>query len=389
MIAYFIESFFVSTILYAFYIVFLSNTTFHQWNRFYLIFTMLLSILIPILEIPINSSSALYQITLAEITVEGNIANNSIFNYAYLLYCFYLSISAIFLLRLVNSIFLLNNIINKAKNENQIFLSDQIKSPCSFFNSIFLPKKLYKNEDINIIIEHEKIHVAQKHSFDLMLIETMKIFFWWNPVLFFIRKDLTAQHEYYVDRIMIEKHTSILLYSDLLIKQQNNFKSPMIVNLFNYVNIKNRFKMMTKQKSTSKLKLAYLGLSPLLAIIILIFSCSKTAEKKINHIGEVFSIVEVMPSYEGGDQAMLSFLYNNIKYPAQAKESTIDGMVVVSFIVEKDGSTSSHEILRDIGGGCGEEALRVIKKMNNWTPGYQNGEKVRVEYKLPVKFKLE
>ncbi len=122
-------------------------------------------------------------------------------------------------------------------------------------------------------------------------------------------------------------------------------------------------------------------------------------EKKIK---EIWDVVEEMPRFPGcedaglgkdekkacSDKAMLSFLYKHIKYPAIAKETTIEGTVVISFIVEKDGSISNAEILRDIGGGCGRESLRVVKKMPQWIPGRQRHQTVRVQYRLPVKFRL-
>lgn len=99
---------------------------------------------------------------------------------------------------------------------------------------------------------------------------------------------------------------------------------------------------------------------------------------------------EKMPVFNGGEAAMNIFVYSNIKYPELARKQNLSGLVIVSFVVETDGSVGALEIKRDIGGGCGEEALRVAQLMNNmWTPGYQDGEAVRVQYNLPVRFKLD
>lgn len=97
---------------------------------------------------------------------------------------------------------------------------------------------------------------------------------------------------------------------------------------------------------------------------------------------------EVMPTYIGGDKALLKFLYSNIKYPIMARENGIEGIVAVKFVINTDGRISHSEILRDIGGGCGTEALRVVKQMPNWIPGKQNNKNVRVAIKLPIRFKL-
>ena len=104
---------------------------------------------------------------------------------------------------------------------------------------------------------------------------------------------------------------------------------------------------------------------------------------------EVFTIVEQMPSFPGGDEKMYKYLGNNIKYPQVARETGIQGRVVVNFVVEPDGSVSNVKVLRGIGGGCDEEAMRVVKAMPKWTPGKQRGKAVRVSYTLPVVFKLQ
>lgn len=103
---------------------------------------------------------------------------------------------------------------------------------------------------------------------------------------------------------------------------------------------------------------------------------------------EVYQVVDEMPEFPGGREKMMAFLADNIKYPAIAKESAVEGMAVINFEVGMDGSISNATILRDIGGGCGAEALRVVKMMPNWTPGKNKGKVVKCKFNLPVKFKL-
>jgi protein TonB len=117
---------------------------------------------------------------------------------------------------------------------------------------------------------------------------------------------------------------------------------------------------------------------------------------------EIFKVVEDQPAFPGcegisdkaakkkcADEKMLQFIYGNIKYPAIARENGVEGMVVVKFVVEKDGSITQAEVVRDIGAGCGAEALKVVNMMPKWEPGKQRGRAVRVQFNLPVKFKLE
>ena len=93
------------------------------------------------------------------------------------------------------------------------------------------------------------------------------------------------------------------------------------------------------------------------------------------------------------DKKMLEFIYKNIKYPAIARENGVEGTCVIQFVVEKDGSVTDAKVVRDIGAQCGGEALRVVNLMNSkgikWTPGKQRGRPVRVQFNVPVRFKLE
>ena len=104
---------------------------------------------------------------------------------------------------------------------------------------------------------------------------------------------------------------------------------------------------------------------------------------------EIFQIVEEMPAFPGGEQKLMEYVAKNIKYPQIARETGIQGRVFVGFVVEPDGSISNVKLLRGIGGGCDEEAMRVIKSLPKWKPGKQRGKAVRVSYQIPVFFKLQ
>ncbi len=103
----------------------------------------------------------------------------------------------------------------------------------------------------------------------------------------------------------------------------------------------------------------------------------------------IFVVVEKMPSFPGGQVKLMNYLATHIKYPELAKESGIQGRVFINFVVEPNGSIDHVKVLRGIGGGCDEEAVRVVKSMPKWIPGKQRGKPVRVSFNLPVKFTLE
>ncbi|MCX7696587.1 MAG: TonB family protein [Bacteroidales bacterium] len=103
---------------------------------------------------------------------------------------------------------------------------------------------------------------------------------------------------------------------------------------------------------------------------------------------EIFVFVEEQPEFPGGEEALMAYLQSNIRYPQMAKELEIQGKVIIEFVVETDGSVTNVVVKRGIGGGCDEEAVRVVKAMPKWKPGKQRGKPVRVRYTLPVTFQL-
>lgn len=115
----------------------------------------------------------------------------------------------------------------------------------------------------------------------------------------------------------------------------------------------------------------------------------KIEEEEEEEDVQIFTVVENDPEFPGGMEALYKYLRDNIKYPQLARDNNITGRVYVTFVVEKDGSIANPRVLKDIGGGCGQEAIRVVKAMPKWTPGKQRGKAVRVQFNLPVSFNLQ
>ncbi|MBO7200978.1 MAG: energy transducer TonB [Bacteroidales bacterium] len=126
----------------------------------------------------------------------------------------------------------------------------------------------------------------------------------------------------------------------------------------------------------------------ILLVVVALFCCTSAMAQTVVVDEEIFLVVENEPEFPGGEDSLYAYIARNIKYPEAAKKEKIEGRVFVTFVIEKDGQVSSAKILRDIGGGCGEEAIRVVKNMPKWKPGTQRGNPVRFQFNLPVSFML-
>ena len=146
--------------------------------------------------------------------------------------------------------------------------------------------------------------------------------------------------------------------------------------------------MITKTQNANGLWWRLLATLSVLALLLMVNTNAMAQSKKIAN-DKVLEKAEVMPQFPGGDQAMMKFVSENVQYPEEAKEKEISGRVLVGFIVEKDGSVNEVKIVRGIGGGCDEEAVRVVKAMPKWKPGKQDGKTVRVSYTMPFFFKMQ
>lgn len=146
--------------------------------------------------------------------------------------------------------------------------------------------------------------------------------------------------------------------------------------------------MKTKNEKLNGLWWRLLTVMSVLAILLMVNTNAMAQNKKAAN-DKVLEKAEVMPEFPGGEQAMMKFVAENVQYPQEARDKEISGRVLVSFIVEKDGSIAEVKVVKGIGGGCDEEAVRVVKAMPKWKPGKDKGKPVRVSYMMPFTFKLQ
>lgn len=286
-----------------------------------------------------------------------------------------------------------------------LVLLDDDTAPYSFFNHIVVGTRGLNDDEVRCILAHESLHVRQGHSVDLLYARLLCCLMWFNPFAWLIMREIRAVHEFLADAASIGA-CGREDYLHLLYRQATGTGYGHITNNFKSINLKKRIVMMNKTKTRfGAWKVA--AALPVVALLTMV-GCKPATEKAVDqeeipfeYSGEdksapmdadtdqVFQVVEVDPEFPGGMEALIKYLSENIKYPEQAKKDKIQGKVYISFVVEKDGSVADAKVLRGIGGGCDEEALRVVNAMPKWTPGKQRNTPVRVQFNLPVAFKLQ
>lgn len=295
-----------------------------------------------------------------------------------------------------------------------LLVSAQIEEPYSFFHWIFIDPQKYDRQALSEILIHEQTHQRQLHSLDVVLGECVTILCWINPFAWLIKKEIRINHEYIADQAVMHAGFNKKEYQYHLIGMKHiPLAAANLYNYFSVLPLKKRITMLNKKRMPRAGIIKYLALMPLAAALLFVNNMEtmarivpevvepariisatpsetipETPEAPLPPDDKVYTVADEMPKYPGGDAQLLKYIVGNLKYPASAVENKIEGRVVVSFIVEKDGSISQPEIRRSIDPALDNEAIRVINTLPQWTPGKNNGEIVRVKYTVPVQFRL-
>jgi len=276
-----------------------------------------------------------------------------------------------------------------------------------------------------LIIEHELTHVRNRHSIDLILAQIFIIFNWFNPVAYLMRRELSAVHEYDVDRQILSSGIKASDYQMLLIRKTVGPGFQSIANSLNHSQLKNRLTMMLKSRSKGVRCLCAAALLPaamlaaamtdLPAVASTISSVANVSYSKVSEniaaaqtpaesessaytqaadeeTAPARNAVEVLPRYPGGDRALLQAVMSEVKYPETAMNKSFSGYVVVRFTVNANGDTSDFELIKSSGyRDLDAEAMRAVKAgmKEKWEPGTVDGKAVDCNFTLPVKFALK
>lgn len=288
-------------------------------------------------------------------------------------------------------------------------------SPFSFFRWVFMYPSTLEGKQLHEVMVHECTHVSGLHSLDTLFSELFSIACWFNPFAWLMKQEVRMNLEYLADESVLSDGNARKSYQyhllGLAYRQPN--ESTKIANNFNLLPLKKRIKMMNKRRTSEIGKAKYLLFAPLAGALLMVSNIESVAREigeQIPEVAEVqqkaeakasdaiapadttknvvYDVTETLPQFPGGQEMMMKYLAANIKYPASAVKAKKQGRVIVTFVIQKDGSVTNARIARSVDPELDAEALRIVKAMPNWTPGTQDGKPVNVKYTIPVIFSL-
>lgn len=467
-----------------FYKLVLEREKMHKINRVLLVFALVFSLMIPFVSFEFATENPIIQQAIPSYVIpeifigDDPVETPVFFTLENVLWGVYGLGFAVFLFRFIRNLTsLLRKIHESEKIKKDGFTLVLIQGevlPHSFWNYVFVSQKEYENNLIdNELFVHEKAHITQKHSLDILFIEMLQIVFWFHPLVYLYKKAMKLNHEFLADQKVNETFCEVVQYQKLLLQKAIGNLVPIASNL-NYSITKKRFVMMTKNKSNFRITIKMV-----FSVVVfsgLFLACSENDENEtltkkerqeiLKTIGEntdfqdltkeqqnalyqeylsqinkdgkavlltegekssffgmngeiyrievtdekdapenipsisvsfediqkytestsdkqdaVYTKPETRPEFEGGIQAFYEYVKKNLKIPEV--EQDVKSNVIVSFIVEKDGSLSNIKILRDFVG-MEKEITEMLTACPKWKPGTQDGKPVRVEYILPI-----
>ena len=490
-------------LFYACYWLLFRKHTFFVWNRFYLIGSLLLSFLLPLIHFPDNARvmpTAVYVVSTIPVYIASQETEKFAFHWSQFIWAVQAIGASLMLIKLLEGFRDLFRIIRAGESipleeHTLVLLPHNEIGSFSFFKWLVINHEDY-DKHFDPILRHESVHIRQMHTLDVLLVEFLKVAFWFNPVLWFYKNSLQEVHEFLAD----EEAPNRDQYASFLVSYALSAPIASLTNhFFNTSMLKSRIIMIYKNRNSQWVLGKYFLIFPLIGIILmltaarerllnaverkdyqLISSKNITVEgtvkdedgkaikaatvivkgsnkgtstdrngrfklenisvgstlvvshinyesftidmngsdalneiilrKRANVLSEVtvksentgdqtkpspksnqaekFTVVEQQPQFPGGMDALMQYLSSAIVYPEKAARQRIEGRVIVSFTVSENGDVSNPKILKGIGAGLDEEAVRIVTKMPRWEPGIQGGEAVAVQYNLPVTFQL-
>lgn len=434
-------------LFYLFHKLLMSRDTFHTFNRFAILSMMLLSLVLPLVHLSLDSEAGINRGTVA---LEGLVAQTVVadggngvgegLTLTQVLLAAYVLGVVLFVGKALLSVGSLLRLIRRARcvevrNGIRIYTMQGDISPFSWFRYIIMSEKDWQENRREIVL-HEMAHIRRCHSMDVAVCNMMIVFQWYNPAAWLLKRELQTLHEYEADEAVLSAGVDATHYQMLLIRKAVGERLFSMANNLNHNSLKKRITMMKIKRTNPVQKAKIAFVLPLAAMTVAAFASQKVENlsEKVEQESEAFSSVsdnpvvravgetarvaavkvqekrlwrrlilesdttetksgkefpcipETSPQFPGGHIALVEYLSKNIKFPKSKEKENVQARVVASFTVDKDGSITDAKIVRSQGEAFDNEALRVINGMPKWIPGTQNGKAVRVKYTLPITF---
>lgn len=363
-----------------------------NFSRVYLLFGIVIASLLPLFNLSSwNQFGAQVSIDnlLQEIVISGTAtpAENGFNWFSMLLYAYSVG-AAFFFLRFILKLKRLFYLKAQTIQQESYFIIPNSTAAFSFMNWIFIGE-LLPSEDREIVLLHEKIHVAKRHSIDLLICQILEIIFWINPLIFKLKHQFDEVHEYEADELSCHHEEE---YLHLLLKQNFNHYSFIPIHQFNSTHLKQRI-MRIKNQSSRKINSKSIAVS-VAAFGALFFinqnlNSTETPFFEANQItisSSVIGEVDKKAQFPGGKKALLDYFMENTKYPKNLIDENITDKIFVEFKVGKDGSISEVKLKNKGHAELEKIALEAVKSMPNWIPAEKDGKKVASIMTLPFNF---
>lgn len=403
-VTYTLKAALLSAAFYTFWRLLLSKETFHRLNRIVLVMAPVVSMLLPLCVITIHKTEYVLPTTEGNFPLEmaSKMAPGGAPLWKSIVCAIYAAGVAAVLLKTVISVIKLRKIIRDGEktvlDDGSILVTTgKDVPPFSWMRYIILSKadSMAGNPEV---LRHEQAHIRLHHSLDILLVDILSAFQWFNPMIWMLRGDLRGIHEYEADTAVLEGGIDATQYQLFLIRKAAADHGYTVANSFQSGTLKSRIAMMVREPSAGKaaLKLLYiipigcLSLAATARTVVGYEVQSPAGMEAISPAAVPFQLVADKPTFGGGDaNAFSRWVNSHLVYPEEAKDQNIQGRVTMSFTITENGDLTGVKVLRGAHPLLDAEALRVISMSPKWTPGRQDGENVPVTFTFPVIFQLK
>lgn len=410
--SYLLKSSLSLIVLYGLYRVVLMYEPNHQLNRFLGLACLIFStglLFIPIADFfePYIFSGNVYTLIRQSSDVQAKLSEVTMSDSTNIYFMIYLVGVGVFSVRSLIGLATLIYFYSSSKRYHRwgfkVVTMDKTISPFTFFNILFIGNQRLEDENRDVMLVHEQFHRDQYHSIDTLILEGLTILFWFNPFIWFFKRDIRAEHEFLADAQVLKKVVNRLEYQQLLFESRTGVSIQLGNYLSNKTSLTKRFKMMTNKKTNTKMSFMRVTASVVVMGMMMV----------ISSFSEIHSAVQpdVPAVYKQGKPAMYHAVADNIIYPKSARDENRSGTVHVYFTVNENGdvqdvsterkngdllemivvtgNTTSSEELKGADDAIKSEAVNAVKGLGKFTPAKKDGKAVSSVLILPIRFILK